>query len=95
MFIFRGRESHPRSVVKAVTWRVLGSLDTFILSLIVTGDISAAGAIASIETMTKIVLYYLHERAWSSVSWGRQAALCEEEDPAEGAAVEPACQGAG
>ena len=76
LFIFRGEESHPRSFVKAISWRVLGSLDTFILSLIITGDIRAAGAIASIETLTKIVLYYLHERAWSAVPWGRQQALC-------------------
>ena len=71
-------ESHRRSIVKAITWRILGSIDTFVLSLIVTGSAHKAGVIASIETVTKIFLYYLHERGWSFVKWGR----VEKTDPA-------------
>ena len=70
MFLFKGREAHSRSLLKAVTWRVLGSIDTFVLSWLFTGSAKAAGAIASTEMLTKMVLYYLHERAWSSVRWG-------------------------
>ena len=46
MFLFRGREAHTRSFVKAVSWRTLGSLDTFALSWLFTGNVKAAGAIA-------------------------------------------------
>jgi uncharacterized membrane protein len=72
MLLFRGKEeAHRRSVAKAISWRALGSLDTFLLSFVVTGNVAAAGAIASAETFTKIALYYFHERAWTLVRWGR------------------------
>ncbi|MBX7533247.1 DUF2061 domain-containing protein [Qipengyuania sp. 1XM1-15A] len=70
MILFRGREAHSRSFAKAVSWRILGSLDTFALSWFFTGSAKAAGAIAVTEVLTKIVLYYFHERAWAHVSWG-------------------------
>ncbi len=70
MFLFRGHESHKRSFVKATSWRLLGSIDTFLLSWFFTGSPKAAGAIASTEVITKIALYYFHERIWSSVHWG-------------------------
>ena len=64
-------DAHLRSLVKAISWRFVGSLDTFILSLLVTGRMRYAVSIASAEALTKIVLYYLHERAWRLVPWGR------------------------
>jgi uncharacterized membrane protein len=60
-----------RSLVKAVSWRLVGSLDTFILSLIVTRNAGHAASIASVEALTKIILYYLHERGWRRIAWGR------------------------
>jgi uncharacterized membrane protein len=77
MLLFRGRESHSRSFTKAISWRVLGSIDTFLLSLLFTSDVKAAGAIAGSEVLTKMVLYYLHERAWSNFSWGMKARNAE------------------
>ena len=62
---------HFRSFAKAVTWRVMGSLDTFMLSWIVTRNAKYAVSIASVEALTKIVLYYVHERIWRRVAWGR------------------------
>ena len=79
MFLFKGREGHSRSFAKAVSWRILGSLDTFILSWFFTSSVKAAGAIATTEVLTKMVLYYFHERAWSSVRWGFKD---EPDDPA-------------
>ena len=79
MFLLRGHEGHSRSLVKAVSWRALGSIDTFLLSWLFTGNPKAAGAIASTEVITKIGLYYFHERAWSSVKWGTKR---EADDPA-------------
>ena len=64
------KEAHLRSVAKAVSWRVVGSMDTFVISLVLTGNLVWAGSIASAETLTKIVLFYLHERAWRRVRWG-------------------------
>jgi uncharacterized membrane protein len=68
--IFSGREAHSRSLAKAVSWRLTGTIDTFVISFIITGRATLAGSIAGTELVTKILLYYLHERVWSHVSWG-------------------------
>jgi uncharacterized membrane protein len=68
-------ESHGRSLAKAVTWRFAATIDTFIISLIVTGRVVIAGTIAVTEIGTKILIYYFHERAWALVPWGRKRAL--------------------
>jgi uncharacterized membrane protein len=70
MFI-RAGDSHPRSIAKAISWRITGSVDTFVLSLIFTGSVKLAGSIAISEMATKMVLYYLHERAWSGIRWNQ------------------------
>lgn len=64
----RRRETHFRSLAKAVSWRVTGTVDTFLVSWFVTGEVSLATGIALLEIFTKIFLYYLHERAWSRVN---------------------------
>lgn len=66
---------HARAVAKAVSWRAVGTLDTFLWSWLITGHPGAAGAIASLETITKIFLYYLHERAWRLLRWAPDAKL--------------------
>lgn len=63
-------ESRKRSIVKALTYRFWQSLNTFLISLIVTGKIDMAAAIVSIEVIVKIVIYFFHERIWSKVKWG-------------------------
>jgi sulfate adenylyltransferase large subunit len=67
----RGKDSHFRSIAKAVSWRATGSIDTFIIALFITGSSLFAGSIAVTEILTKIMLYYAHERAWSFIPWGR------------------------
>ena len=52
------------SFYKTCTWRVLASLDTFLLSWLITGNIVAGMSIASLEVVTKMFLYYAHERQW-------------------------------
>lgn len=86
MFLFRGHESHPRSLVKAISWRTLGSIDTFVLGLLFTSSVKTAGSIAMTEVFTKILLYYGHERAWASIRWG-SAAKEEKKKAAEAAAL--------
>jgi uncharacterized membrane protein len=68
----QGSEGHGRSLVKAVTWRMTGSLDTFVISFIITGRLTLAGSIAGTELLTKIILYYFHERIWALIPWGRK-----------------------
>jgi uncharacterized membrane protein len=67
-------DSHARSVAKAVSWRAIGTVDTFVISWLITGTAALAGGIAATEVVTKVVLFYLHERAWSLVRWGRSRA---------------------
>jgi uncharacterized membrane protein len=80
MFL-RAPEAHGRSFLKAVTWRILGSIDTFVISYFVTGRLVFAVSIASVETFTKICLYYFHEQAWARVPWGRADKLKIEPAP--------------
>lgn len=61
------KESHKRSFLKAVSWRTLGTIDTIVLSWIITGSANVAIAIGGVELITKTALYYLHERAWTKV----------------------------
>ncbi len=56
--------SHKVSILKGISWRVIGTLDTILLSFIFTGQFLTAVKIGGIELFTKILLYYLHERAW-------------------------------
>ena len=64
------RDGPTRSGVKTATWRVTASLDTTVLALIFTGNIGTAVSIGGFEVITKLVLYYFHERAWSRIDWG-------------------------
>ena len=68
-------ESHLRSIVKAVSWRVWGTLDTMVLSYIVTGTVHAALAIGGLELITKIVWFWIHERIWNKIHWGQTNSL--------------------
>ena len=67
-------DKHYRSLVKAISWRVTGTLDTILVSFLVTGRIRMALSIGFVELFTKIALYYFHERAWNRISFGRERA---------------------
>lgn len=58
-------KSRRRSAFKTITWRVLATTDTFLISWFITGEWTLAGGIASIEIATKMYLYYFHERMWA------------------------------
>jgi uncharacterized membrane protein len=64
-------DSHVRSVIKGITWRMTGTIDTMVLAFIVTGTVLNAVKIGFTEVFTKIVLYYLHERLWNIIPFGR------------------------
>ncbi len=65
------KEKRTRSLAKTLSWRILASLDTFLISWLVSGKISIGVTIATIEVITKLALYYFHERAWDKVKWGK------------------------
>ncbi|MDD5394015.1 MAG: DUF2061 domain-containing protein [Thiothrix sp.] len=69
--IFTGKDRPIRSLVKAISWRVTGTIDTIILSWFFTGSIGTALSIGLTEVATKMLLYYVHERAWNRVHLGR------------------------
>jgi uncharacterized membrane protein len=60
-------DSHRKSLLKAISWRLVGSADTFIISYVLTGQMMIAGSIATVEVITKILLYWVHERVWNKV----------------------------
>lgn len=57
-----------RHIAKTVTWRIIGTIDTFLLSWLITGEWKLGLAIGGVEVITKMVLYFLHERAWYKFS---------------------------
>ena len=64
-------DKHYRSLVKAVSWRLTGSVDTLIISFLITGKLKLAFTISGVELFTKVGLYYVHERVWDKLSFGR------------------------
>jgi len=64
-------EKPIRSIVKSLSWRTIGTLDTILISWLITGKLDLAFSIGGIELITKMVLYFFHERAWNSIKWGK------------------------
>ena len=69
--VSRMADKHYRSLIKGVSWRITGSIDTLIISFFITGKLKLALGIMSVEFFTKIALYYFHERVWEKLSFGR------------------------
>ncbi len=65
------QEAHWRSIAKSISWRITGTIDTLVLSWIITGEFKFAISIASAEVITKIILFYLHERIWNKIKFGK------------------------
>ena len=64
-------EKSYRSILKSVSWRTIGTIDTVVISLLVTGKLDLAITIGGIEVFTKMTLYYFHERTWNKIKFGR------------------------
>lgn len=60
--------SRKRHAVKAISWRVLGTIDTMLIGWFITGDPMIGISIGALEVFTKLILYYVHERAWYRLS---------------------------
>jgi len=60
--------NYKRHIAKTITWRIIGTLDTMIIAWIITGSLEWGLTIGGIEVFTKMILYFLHERAWYKFS---------------------------
>lgn len=67
---WEGTELAPRSAAKSLTWRICGTVDTIIISLLITGTLELALEIGLLEWFSKLIIFYIHERVWSQVLWG-------------------------
>ena len=64
-------ETAIRSVAKTLSWRITGSLATFGISFLITGNLAISGTIAIIQITVNTLLYFVHERIWNKIRWGR------------------------
>jgi len=64
-------EKSYRSVIKSISWRTIGTIDTMIISYFITGRLALALSIGGIEVLSKLVLYYFHERTWNKKNFGK------------------------
>jgi len=65
-------ETHSRTVMKTVSWRIVATLTTGVIVYIFTGEILLSLGVIGVEGLTKILFYYLHERAWNMIQWGKK-----------------------
>ena len=65
-------ESHKRTFVKTISWRLTGSGATFLIAFLLIGNIAIAGTIGLVQLVTNTILYYVHERLWNNIHWGRK-----------------------
>lgn len=65
------REYHKRSLVKAVSWRVLATVSTMAIVYVFTGEALLSVGIGAVEIVVKLFLYYGHERVWNLITWGK------------------------
>ncbi len=65
-------ERKRRSILKAISWRIIGTLDTFLISLLITGKFKFAISISGIELLTEFSLYFMHERIWTRIKFGKE-----------------------
>jgi len=62
--------SHKRHILKTITWRIVGTIDTILLGWLVSGDPTIGLSVGGAELITKMGLYYLHERVWYKIDFG-------------------------
>jgi len=65
------KEKSYRSIAKSISWRTIGTIDTIVISYIITGKPTLALSIGGIEVFTKMALYFFHERLWNRINFGK------------------------
>ncbi|WP_066758097.1 DUF2061 domain-containing protein [Crocinitomix algicola] len=61
----RKGDSTTKTIFKTISWRIVGTIDTMVIAYLMTGELTVAASIGTIEVFTKMALYYLHERLWN------------------------------
>ena len=64
-------ETNRRSLIKTISWRITGSSATFLIAYLISGDLNVSGTIAVIQLTANTILYYVHERVWNKIKWGK------------------------
>ena len=72
MEIINIKKTFRRSFYKTFTWRVVASLDTALLTWLFSGDVVTGLKVGGMEIVTKLIIYFLHERAWR-IGWKKQS----------------------
>ena len=65
-------ETRARSIIKAITWRIIASAVAFAVAYVLTGSPGESIELTVIVSALNIITYYAHERFWNKVTWGRQ-----------------------
>ena len=68
---FLRMEKRRRSIMKTITWRILATATTVLLVFIFTGNLMISTSVGTLELLTKILMYYVHERIWNMLDFGR------------------------
>ena len=68
--MFKKENARVRHILKTFTWRFIGTVDTIILAWVISGSAETGLSIGALELVTKMILYYLHERAWYKIKFG-------------------------
>jgi len=64
-------ETRIRSLAKAMSWRIVATITTMLLVFMFTGNLVVSGGVGLTEVISKIIIYYVHERVWNALSYGR------------------------
>jgi len=65
------KDSPQRSILKALSWRILATITTMSITWIATGSLDWALVVGAFDVVIKLILYYLHERLWTNIQWGK------------------------
>jgi uncharacterized membrane protein len=68
--LFTKNPSVKRHIAKTITWRIIGTIDTMVIAWVISGDPMTGVKIGGLEVLTKMVLYFMHERIWFKVNYG-------------------------
>lgn len=65
------KDGHPRTTTKMITWRFVVNFSNFLIPYFITGSLGAAATFFTIAVVVNMILFYLHERGWNLILWGK------------------------
>ncbi len=67
-------DTNKRRIAKTFTFRIIATITTMILVIVFTGNLALASVIGVLDVISKLIIYYIHERVWDKISWGSNTA---------------------